>query len=70
MIFIVRGPAAAPASVIVAKVANGPTSPDVPMPAPRALFVIWSHTVDTGPSMAEVSVGASHIIGFLAMLPI
>ena len=38
IIFIVRGPAAAPASVIVANVASGPTKPDVPIPAPRALL--------------------------------
>ena len=48
----------------------GPTKPAVPMPAPAALFVILSHMVDTGPRIAEVSVGASHMIGLRTMFPI
>ena len=48
-------------SLIVAYVARGPTKPEVPIPAPNELFVIFSSRVDTGPRMAAVRVGASHI---------
>ena len=54
-------------SLIVAYVARGPTKPEVPIPAPNELFVIFSSRVDTGPRMAAVRVGASHIIGFFAI---
>ena len=39
----------APASLIFAYAASGPTRPAVPIPAPNELFVIFSSRVDTGP---------------------
>lgn len=59
-----------PVPLMDAYVANGPTRPAVPIPAPSALLVILSTMVETGPRIAAVSVGASHMTGFLAILPI
>ena len=63
-------PEATPGALMAAYVARGPTSPDVPIPAPSALLVILKTIVDIGPRMAAVRVGASQIIGLLAMFPI
>ena len=54
---------------IASKVPNCPTSPLVPIPAPEAVFVIFSQQVDTGPRIALARVGAIQICGRFAMLP-
>ena len=48
----------------------GPTKPEVPIPAPAALFFMCRMQVEIGPSIAEASVGASHTMGLRAMFPI
>ena len=63
-------PVAAASGPMTAYAARGPTRPAVPMPAPIALLVMPKIIVETGPRMAEVRVGASHMIGLRAMFPI
>ena len=41
-----------------------PTNPDVPIPAPAALFVILRIHVETGPVIADAKVGGTSIHGF------
>lgn len=41
-------------AAIVSQHPIGPTRPAVPMPAPAALLVIFSHIVETGPRIADV----------------
>jgi hypothetical protein len=48
----------------------GPTKPAVPIPAPAGELVILKTIVEIGPSTAAARVGASHIIGLRAILPI
>lgn len=48
-------------AAIVSQHPIGPTRPAVPMPAPAALLVIFSHIVETGPRIADVRVGASQL---------
>src|SRR3712207_2480114 len=49
---------------IVCQAIRGPTRPDVPMPAPTGLFVIFRTTVETGPSIALATIGGIHMTGF------
>ena len=52
---------------IEVKVPIWPTRPEVPMPAPAAMFVILKPRVATGPRIAAAIVGGARIQGFLIM---
>lgn len=59
-----------PPSGIAVITPRGPTSPQVPMPAPIGTFSIWKIHVAIGPVMADVNVGGIHIRGFFMILGI
>ena len=57
-------------SGMAAKVDICPTSPLVPIPEPRGVFSSLKTIVETGPRIADESIGGIIIRGFLTMLGI
>ena len=59
-----------PPSGIAVMMPKGPTSPQVPIPAPIGTFSNWNTHVATGPVIAAAKVGGIHVKGFFMMLGI
>jgi len=52
------------------KIPNGPTRPQVPIPADTPVHSNRNTMVDKGPQIAEARVGAIQILGLRQMFPI
>lgn len=55
---------------ITSTMANCPTKPEVPIPAPMLLLVILRKKDDIGPNIADATMAGIHINGFFTILEI